>query len=118
MIYSLHGFTETSSGLTFLSVYIGFLIGVACYPLQRWYEAKARKAHKPEPFPEASLIWGFFAAFILPISLSVSTLPRIVSLTWEEQVVDGMDDPAVDTLDRVAPRRRRSRHLRVRLRQP
>lgn len=64
-----HGLSVTQSGLCFIAIYIGFWIGVLCYPIQRHAEKVAVRRNGGKPYPETILLWGFPAAVLLPVSL-------------------------------------------------
>lgn len=78
LIMTRHEIEEPEVNLLFLSIVVGYLLGIAAYPIQLRL-ARNLNLRKDADVPEGKLYWSFFAAIVFPVSLYLFawlSLPR------------------------------------------
>lgn len=79
IIYAQHNIENPVVQFTFFSIVLGYLIGIALFPLQ-WRANQRLNKRLGEVTPEGKLYWGFLAGIAFPVSLYLFawlSLPRI-----------------------------------------
>lgn len=77
-----HGFNTGETGLSFLGLCIGSIVGAILHPLQERYYLRKVRENNGKGQPEARLWLARFGAFLLPISLFWFAWTSYPSVPW------------------------------------
>lgn len=89
LIYEQHGFHEPEVEFLFVSIVVGYILGIALVPIQlRFRHSQQRKNGGGELAPESKLTgWGFFAGIAFPISLYLFAWLALPQIHWFASLV-------------------------------